>query len=111
GRKRRQSSALLKHEKSNDIALNCATTKRNTVVCSLYMERAIAYLRVSTQRQQRSALASKPNAPQSNGLLMRSPWPSLRNSSSSTPAKGRTHLRDGLSSPSLYLPRKVRSAA
>jgi DNA invertase Pin-like site-specific DNA recombinase/predicted nuclease of predicted toxin-antitoxin system len=32
GRKRRQSSALLKHEKSNDIALNCATTKRNTVV-------------------------------------------------------------------------------
>ena len=56
GRKTRQSSALLQHEKSNDIALNCATTKRHTVVCSLYMERAIAYLRVSTQRQQRSGL-------------------------------------------------------
>jgi DNA invertase Pin-like site-specific DNA recombinase len=27
------SSALLQHEKSNDIALNCATTKRHTVVC------------------------------------------------------------------------------
>src|SRR5258708_5602514 len=38
------------------IALNCATTKRHTVVCPLYMERAIAYLRVSTQRQQRSGL-------------------------------------------------------
>src|SRR5437868_13664369 len=50
------SSALMQHEKSNDIALNCATTKRHTVVCSLYMEGAIAYLRVSTQRQQRSGL-------------------------------------------------------
>src|SRR5882672_11820660 len=30
------SSALLQHEKSNDIALNCATTKRHTVVCRLY---------------------------------------------------------------------------
>src|SRR5256885_9789581 len=56
GRKRRQSSALLQHQKSNDIALNCATTKRHTVVCRLYMEGAIAYLRVSTQRQQRSSL-------------------------------------------------------
>src|SRR6476646_10547451 len=50
------SSALLQHEKSNDIALNCATTKRHTVVCHLVMERAIAYLRVSTQQQQRSGL-------------------------------------------------------
>jgi DNA invertase Pin-like site-specific DNA recombinase len=50
------SSALLQHEKSNDIALNCATTKRHTVVCSLDMERTIAYLRVSTQRQHRSGL-------------------------------------------------------
>src|SRR5439155_23496854 len=56
GKKRRQSSALLQYQKSNDIALNCATTKRHTVVCPLYMERAIAYLRVSTQRQQRSGL-------------------------------------------------------
>src|SRR5712671_5304599 len=56
GRKTRPSRALLQHEKSNDIALNCATTKRHTVVCRLYMERAIAYLRVSTQRQQRSGL-------------------------------------------------------
>jgi DNA invertase Pin-like site-specific DNA recombinase len=46
----------VQHEKGNDIALNCATTKRHTVVCSLYMERVIAYLRVSTQRQQRSGL-------------------------------------------------------
>jgi DNA invertase Pin-like site-specific DNA recombinase len=52
----RRSSALLQHEKSNDIALNCPTTKRHTVVCSLDMERAIAYLRVSTQRQHRSGL-------------------------------------------------------
>jgi hypothetical protein len=36
GRKTRQSSALLQHENSNDIALNCATTKRHTVVCRLY---------------------------------------------------------------------------
>ena len=56
GRKRRQSSALLQHEKSNYIALNCATTKPHTVVCTLDMERAIAYLRVSTQRQHRSGL-------------------------------------------------------
>jgi DNA invertase Pin-like site-specific DNA recombinase len=55
-RKTRQSSALLQHEKSNDIALKCATTKRHTVVCPLVMERAIAYLRVSTQRQHRSGL-------------------------------------------------------
>jgi len=50
------SSALLQHEKSNYIALNCATTKPHTVVCPLVMERAIAYLRVSTQRQHRSGL-------------------------------------------------------
>src|SRR3979411_546535 len=56
GRKRRDLSALLQHEKSNDIALNCPTTKRHTVVCPLVMERVIAYLRVSTQRQQRSGL-------------------------------------------------------
>jgi DNA invertase Pin-like site-specific DNA recombinase len=49
-------TALLQHEKSNNIALNCATTKRHTVVCRLVMERAIAYLRVSTQRQHRSGL-------------------------------------------------------
>jgi hypothetical protein len=29
-------TALLQHEKSNNIALNCATTKRHTVVCRLY---------------------------------------------------------------------------
>src|ERR1700704_2260430 len=46
----------LQHEESNDIALNCATTKRHTVVCTLDMEQAIAYLRVSTQRQHRSGL-------------------------------------------------------
>jgi DNA invertase Pin-like site-specific DNA recombinase len=56
GRKRRELSALLQQEKSNDIALNCATTKRHTVVCPLDMEQAIAYLRVSTQRQHRSGL-------------------------------------------------------
>jgi DNA invertase Pin-like site-specific DNA recombinase len=50
------SFVLLQHKKSNDIALNCATTKGHTVVCPLDMERAIAYLRVSTQRQQRSGL-------------------------------------------------------
>src|SRR3954453_21549513 len=32
------------------------SSKRQTVVCSLDMERAIAYLRVSTQRQHRSGL-------------------------------------------------------
>jgi DNA invertase Pin-like site-specific DNA recombinase len=49
-------SALLQHENSNNIALNSATTKGHTVVCSLDMEQAVAYLRVSTQRQQRSGL-------------------------------------------------------
>jgi DNA invertase Pin-like site-specific DNA recombinase len=49
-------SALLQHEKSNDIALNCPTTKRHTVVCPLVMESVIAYLRVSTRQQQRSGL-------------------------------------------------------
>ena len=56
GRKRRELSALLQHENSNYVALNCATTKGHTVVCPLVMERVIAYLRVSTQRQQRSGL-------------------------------------------------------
>ena len=56
GRKWPHSSALLQHEKSNDIALDCRTTKRHTVVCPLDMEQAIAYLRVSTQRQHRSGL-------------------------------------------------------
>ena len=36
GRKRANLSALLQHEKSNVIALICATTKGHTVVCSLY---------------------------------------------------------------------------
>ena len=48
--------ALLQHENSNYIALDCPTTKPHTVVCSLVMEQAIAYLRVSTQRQHRSGL-------------------------------------------------------
>ena len=56
GRKRRELSALLQHENSNYVALNCATTKGHTVVCPLVMEQAIAYLRVSTQRQHRSGL-------------------------------------------------------
>src|SRR3954466_8486281 len=50
------SSVLLQHENSNYVALVCATTKAHTVVCPLVMERAIAYLRVSTQRQHRSGL-------------------------------------------------------
>jgi DNA invertase Pin-like site-specific DNA recombinase len=49
-------SALVQHKNSNDVACYCATTKPHTVVCRLVMERAIAYLRVSTQRQQRSGL-------------------------------------------------------
>jgi DNA invertase Pin-like site-specific DNA recombinase len=44
------------HENSNYVALVCATTKPHTVVCPLVMERAIAYLRVSTLRQHRSGL-------------------------------------------------------
>jgi DNA invertase Pin-like site-specific DNA recombinase len=51
-----QLSALLQHENSNDVARHSATTKGHTVVCPLVMERAIAYLRVSTQRQHRSGL-------------------------------------------------------
>src|SRR5712675_3163925 len=47
---------LLQHENSNYVALVCATTTPHTVVCPLVMERVIAYLRVSTQRQQRSGL-------------------------------------------------------
>jgi DNA invertase Pin-like site-specific DNA recombinase len=34
----------------------CATTKPHTVVCPLYMEQVISYLRVSTRQQQRSGL-------------------------------------------------------
>jgi len=49
-------SALLQHKNSNNIALNSATTRVHTVVCSLDMEQAVAYLRVSTQRQHRSGL-------------------------------------------------------
>src|SRR3954453_17259728 len=50
------STALLQHENSNKSARLRATTKGHTVVCPLVMERAIAYLRVSTQRQHRSGL-------------------------------------------------------
>ena len=52
----RDLSALLQHENSNYVALVCATTRSHTVVCPLDMEQAIAYLRVSTQRQHRSGL-------------------------------------------------------
>lgn len=51
-----RSLSLLQHENGNYVALVCATTKPHTVVCTLDMERAIAYLRVSTQRQHRSGL-------------------------------------------------------
>jgi DNA invertase Pin-like site-specific DNA recombinase len=47
---------LLQQENSNNVALVSATTKGQTVVCRLDMERVVAYLRVSTQRQQRSGL-------------------------------------------------------
>jgi DNA invertase Pin-like site-specific DNA recombinase len=47
---------LVQHKNSNIIALKFATTTRQTVVWSLVMERAVAYLRVSTQQQQRSGL-------------------------------------------------------
>jgi DNA invertase Pin-like site-specific DNA recombinase len=43
-------------ENSNFIAPIVRSYKWQTVVCGLYMEGAIAYLRVSTQRQQRSGL-------------------------------------------------------
>ena len=49
-------ASLLQQEKSNIIALIVSSYKRQTVVYCLEMERAIAYLRVSTQRQQRSGL-------------------------------------------------------
>jgi hypothetical protein len=52
----RHLSAQLQHENSNYVALVYATTKPHTVVCPLDMEQAIAYLRVSTQRQHRSGL-------------------------------------------------------
>src|SRR6201990_1861641 len=48
--------SLLQQENSNLVARKSATYKPQTVVCRLYMERAVAYLRVSTQRQQRSGL-------------------------------------------------------
>jgi DNA invertase Pin-like site-specific DNA recombinase len=54
--KTRRITVLLQHENSNYVALVCATTKPHTVVCPLVMERVIAYLRVSTQRQHRSGL-------------------------------------------------------
>ena len=54
--KTRRFIVLLQHENSNYVALVCATTKPHTVVCPLDMEQVIAYLRVSTQRQQRSGL-------------------------------------------------------
>jgi len=47
---------LLQHENSNNVARQSATTTRHTVVCPLDMERVVAYLRVSTQRQHRSGL-------------------------------------------------------
>jgi DNA invertase Pin-like site-specific DNA recombinase len=43
-------------ENSNLVARKYATYNPQTVVCRLYMESAVAYLRVSTQRQQRSGL-------------------------------------------------------
>ena len=43
-------------KKSNLIARLRATTKPHTVVCRLDMQKAVAYLRVSTERQQRSGL-------------------------------------------------------
>jgi DNA invertase Pin-like site-specific DNA recombinase len=49
-------AVLLQHENSNYVARHRATTKGHTVICPLVMERAIAYLRVSTQRQHRSGL-------------------------------------------------------
>jgi DNA invertase Pin-like site-specific DNA recombinase len=52
----RHQSVLLQHENSHVVARQSATTKGHTVVCPLVMERAIAYLRVSTQRQHRSGL-------------------------------------------------------
>jgi DNA invertase Pin-like site-specific DNA recombinase len=48
--------SLLQHESSNEIALNSTSSKWQTVVCCLEMDSAIAYLRVSTQRQERSGL-------------------------------------------------------
>jgi hypothetical protein len=44
-------SVAANHKRSD-----CTVTKGHTVVCPLVMERAIAYLRVSTQRQHRSGL-------------------------------------------------------
>jgi DNA invertase Pin-like site-specific DNA recombinase len=52
----RYARSLLQHENSNLVARKSATYNPQTVVCRLYMEGAVAYLRVSTQRQQRSGL-------------------------------------------------------
>ena len=52
----RVSSVLVQHESSNDVARLRATTTGQTVVCPLDMERVVAYLSVSTQRQHRSGL-------------------------------------------------------
>jgi DNA invertase Pin-like site-specific DNA recombinase len=52
----RYAHSLLQHENSNLVAQNSPTYNPQTVVCRLYMESAVAYLRVSTQRQQRSGL-------------------------------------------------------
>jgi len=47
---------MLLLENSNLVARKSATYNPQTVVCRLYVESAVAYLRVSTQRQQRSGL-------------------------------------------------------
>ena len=47
---------MLLLENSNLVAQNSTTYNPQTVVCRLYMSKAVAYLRVSTQRQQRSGL-------------------------------------------------------
>jgi len=53
------------------VALICATTRSHTVVCALDMEQAIAYVRVSMQRQHRSGLGIE--AQRSAGLLLQHP--------------------------------------
>lgn len=52
----RSNCALCNMKNSNYVALVIATTTAHTVVCPLYMEQAISYLRVSTKGQQRSGL-------------------------------------------------------
>jgi len=77
----------------------CATTKRHTVVCSLYMERAIAYLRVSTQQQRRSGLGIEAQRAAIERFANSESLAIAAEFVNSSPAKGRTHLKDGLSSP------------